>query len=203
MPSIPDNNMMRTLRQENSRLKEENLSLRDEVLRLRQAIQSLNNLQHSLDLITPESNIHALLNGILTSALDAVNSGDGSLLLVDEDTSELVFVQTYGSSREKLAGYRMPAGEGIAGWVITNHTPRLVSDVRQDPHFSPMVDQTTGFRTASLICVPLMDGERVMGAIEVVNTLSGIPFNESDLDLLMLVSRLAVIALLRAEGPRS
>jgi sigma-B regulation protein RsbU (phosphoserine phosphatase) len=185
---------------ENSRLKSENQELLDELLGLRKAIRALNDLQYSLDLITPEANPVALIDRILAAALDAVNSEDGSLLLLDEDTGELVFVEVHGAIRESLKGYRLSPGEGIAGWVVQNRKAQLVPDVHQDTRFSPSVDRMTGFRTISLICVPLTSEERVFGAIEVVNTRSGGSFQNADLDMLLLVARLASLALERAEG---
>ena len=66
-----------------------------------------------------------------------------------------------------------------------------------------MVDDLTGFRTHSLVCVPLLDGDRTLGVIEVVNKTSGEPFDEKDLNILVLVARLASLALIRAEGRRA
>ncbi|MBN1535651.1 MAG: GAF domain-containing protein [Anaerolineales bacterium] len=189
-----------TLRAENSRLKEENQDLRDELLDLRQVIHSLITLLQSLEKTTPETNPQLLLNKILSAALKAVDSRDGSLMLFDEESKELVFVQVIGASKEKLTGYRLPVGEGIAGWVAMNNSPKLVPDVRYEPLFTPQVDQVTGFQTISVISVPLCEKDRVVGVIEVVNTTSGTPFKESDLDILLLVAHLATQAILKAEG---
>ena len=63
-----------------------------------------------------------------------------------------------------------------------------------------MLDNVIGFKTASLICVPLLDGGRPLGVIEVVNPVSGEPFNETDMDIMMLVARLASLALAQAES---
>ena len=198
MVATPD--LLRMLRQENSRLKEDNQALGDELLRLRNTIRSLSNLQRSLDLITPQTDPNDLLKSILWAALDAVDSKDGSLMLLDDETGELVFVYVIGASQQRLVGYRLPKDKGIASWVVANHRAQLVPDVSQDPRFNAQVDQHTGFRTTSLICVPLIDSERSLGAIEIVNTSSGKLFVEADLDIMLLVARLAVIAILRAEG---
>lgn len=189
-----------TLRAEISRLKDENTDLRDELLDLRQVIHSLIALLQSLNKATPETDPQLLLNNILSASLKAVDSKDGSLMLFDEDKKELVFVQVIGVSKEKLTGYRLPVGEGIAGWAALNRCPKLVPDVRYEPLFTPQVDQVTGFQTISVISIPMIHQERVLGVIEVVNTTSGKPFQESDLDILLLVAHLATQAILRAEG---
>lgn len=194
---------LRTLQQENLRLKNENLDLHTELSHLRQAIRALSELQQNLDYITPQTNVFALINRILSSALEAVDSEDGSLQLLDEEAHELVFVEVQGISRDRLLNYRMPEHEGIAGWVVANHKPRLVPDTLQEPLFSPLVDRSIGFRTNSLICVPLMNRERAVGVIEVVNTRSGEPFKERDMDILLLVAQLASLAIVKAEGNKS
>jgi GAF domain-containing protein len=187
---------------ENARLKDENHVLQSELFHLRQTIRALNELHQRLDFITPQVNIIALLKDILFFTLQTVDARDGSLQLLDEETGELVFVEVQGPSRDALIGYRLPPGEGIAGWVTARGVPKLVPDVYQEPLFSPLVDQAIGFHTTSLICVPLIDLKRILGVIEVVNPNGNEPFNEKDLDVLLLVARLATIALLRAEGTR-
>jgi GAF domain-containing protein len=193
---------VRTMQQDNVRLKDENAQLRGELLRLQQAVRALSSIQQRLDMITPQTNAITLINSLLEAALEAVNSEDGSLQLLDEEKNELVFVDVHGGGRDTLRGYRLPMGQGIAGWVATHRSPELVPDVRLEPRFSPLADQASGFRTLSLMCVPLLDGARTLGVIEVVNSRSGEPFTQKDLELLLLVARLASLALVRAEGSR-
>lgn len=198
-----DTQTIRHLQQENIRLRSDNSYLRDYVERLQHALTALVNLQHSIEKITVETNIFHLIHNILNSALDAVESDDGSLLLLDEETGELVFVEVIGKFRERLLNYRLPQGVGVAGWVVENKTPKLVENTSFDTSFSPVVDKYTGMKTTSLICIPLIDGERRLGAIEAVNTKSGRAFNQSDLEVMQLVGRLASTAIVEAEKAAS
>ncbi len=191
--------LLRALQYENGLLKDENRALREKLVHLRHAIRAMKHLQDTLQLITPETNIITLLNNILSVTLDAVDSENGSLLLLDEETDELVFVEAQGPNRDQLIGYRLPVGQGIAGWVVSRRTPELVADVRLEPRFSSAVDQTIGFQTTSLICVPLIHDDQVKGAVEVVNTRTGDPFTEEDLDILVLLAKLVAEALALAE----
>ena len=75
----------------------------------------------------------------------------------------------------------------------------MVDDVKKEQAFSPAVDQITGMQTSSLLVVPLLDGDRPLGVIEVINTRSGRPFNMSDRDIMLLVANLASTAIVRAE----
>jgi len=196
---LPKTGPLRTLKQENLRLQQENRQLEERLYLLRQAIHSLQKLQQELNTITPETDIYAMLRRILSAALDAVDATSGSLQLLDEESKELVFVEVMGAERELLAGYRLPPGHGIAGWVAANQMPMLVEDVRHESRFSPLVDQITGLQTTSLICVPLLGTDSTLGVIEVVNPRSGESFKAEDLDIMLLVALLASLVLRRAE----
>ena len=198
MPPVAE--IPREIREEFFRIKQENQILQDELSRLRQTMRSLVKLQNRIEQITPESDPHELIHLILSTALEAVNSNNGSLMLLDEKTNDLVFVHVIGNAQASLLNYRLPAGQGIAHWVVASRTPKLVFDAHAEPLFSPQVDQLTGFLTISLICVPLYHNERTLGALEVVNTISGEPFKQEDVDVLQLVARLATLAILKAEG---
>ena len=191
--------LIQTLRSANASLKEENQALKTEKSKLRNIIHALNTLQYNLDAITSETDVLELIRKILYAALEAVNSENGSLLLLSTRENQLVFVEVLRQSREQLLDYRMPANQGIAGWVLTNKNPILIPDVSKDNRWFAEIDETTGFQTASLMGVPLFDNDRPLGVIEVVNTRTGEPFHQADLDVLNLVARLASLALVRAE----
>ncbi len=190
---------LRALQQEVASLKAENREIHTRFSRLERAIYALKILQDSLGTITPESDPFALVSKILSLALEAVDSETGSLILRDDESGELVFAGVFGPYREELQGYRLPPGEGIVGWVVDNRTAQLVPDVQHDPRFSPMVDEAIGFQTTSLVCVPLISADRVLGALEVVNPRSERDFSDIDLNILQLFARLAVEAVTRAE----
>lgn len=190
---------LRLLQKENARLQQENADLREELHRLRSAIQALIDLEDTLQEITEETDVILLIGRILMAALDAVDSENGSLILLDEESDELVFVDVRGPYRYDLMGFRMPRQKGIVGWAIEHRQAVLVADARQDIRFFPLVDERLGFQTLSLICVPLFAGERPLGALEVVNSRSGEPFRTEDLHIMRLVGLLAAEAIKRAE----
>ncbi len=188
------------LQVEIARLREENRSLKEELAVLRSSVRALSALQDLIQHLTPGMNVLTMLDDLLASVLAVVDAEDGSLLLLDEETQELVFAVVHGQARQRLTGYRMPRHKGIAGWVLENRQPRLVRDVRFDPAFNPAVDQFLGFQTRSMACVPLLEGERALGVIEALNKRSDREFNEVDHDLLLVVARLAAVAITRAES---
>jgi sigma-B regulation protein RsbU (phosphoserine phosphatase) len=190
---------IRFLQQEANRLRQENLELKEELAVLRSSVRALSALQDLVQRITPDIDVITFLDDILASALTVLGVSDGSLLLVDEQTDELVFAIVHGLARSRLVGYRLPPQKGIAGWVAENMQPLVVQNVEDDPRFYPQVDESLGFQTRSLACVPLIDGDRVLGVIEAVNKAPDRTFTPDDHDLLMVVAQLATVAILRAE----
>jgi GAF domain-containing protein len=191
---------IRLLQQEVSRLRSENRDLKDELDRLRSSVRALIGLQNVIDSLTANTNVIVLLDDVLASALAALGASDGSLLLVDEETDELAFAVVHGTARDKLTGFRIPMGEGIAGWVAKNQRAAVVENVSTDPRFSPRVDQTFNFQTRSIAGVPLVDGDRILGVIEAVNKDYDREFTDADRDLLLVIAQLATTAILRAEA---
>ncbi|MEJ2011808.1 MAG: GAF domain-containing protein [Anaerolineales bacterium] len=191
---------LRFLQGEVNRLKQENQELKDEVTVLRSSVRGLSAIQDLIQRMTPESNLLYVLEDLLASALAVLGSSDGSLLLLDEDTEELVFAVVRGQASSRLKGFRLPPGKGIAGWVADQRQPAIVHDVHKDPRFYPQVDEAFGFHTQTLACVPLLQGERVLGVIEAVNKISDREFSAEDHHLLMVVAQLAAVAIQRAES---
>jgi len=193
--SIGDARLIRFLQQENIRLKDENQLLTEEVRALRRYIRALQRLQETVHRFTPEQDILALLDETLDCALVLLDAADGSLMLIDEETDELVFVLVHGAVRERLPGYRFDRRQGIAGWVVEHAEPAIVNNVHTDPRFLPELDKVLGFETRSLVAVPLAARGRVLGVIEVLNKRSGEDFTADDASLLSILAALSASAL--------
>ena len=151
-----DPQLLRSLKDENVSLKHENEDLKDQNSRLWKVIKSLNELQSNPQVKTSPSDLLEMVKNILTIALHAAESKDGSILLLDEESDELVFVAVVGDRAEELMDFRIPAGAGVAGWVNLHKKAALVADVRKDDRWISAVDQSIGFHTHSLMAVPLI-----------------------------------------------
>lgn len=191
---------IRVLQLEVARLRDENRDLKTEIAVLHSSIRALSALQDLLERLSPGTDVLDLLNDLLKSVLAVVGASDGSLLLVDEETKELVFAVVHGQAKERLTGYRLSHGQGIAGWVASHRQPQIVQDVRKDSRFSPLVDETFDFQTRSLAAIPLLDGDRVLGVVEALNKTSDRPFTQVDYDLLRVIAQLAAAVMVRAES---
>ena len=142
-----------------------------------------------------------LLGAIVTVARSIFGAKASSILLLDEDTSELVFEAVVGEGEESLLGVRFPAGRGIAGWVLATRTPLILEDVKSDPRFAGDVAEDSGFVPSGLMAAPLLHEERALGVLEVLDRPERAHFSLQEMDLLGLFANQAAIAvdlLLRA-----
>jgi GAF domain-containing protein len=187
--------LIRWLQGENSRLQEDIKSLREENEGIRYYVTALEGLHLAAQEIASEDDLLELLDGILYHAMSLVKAEDGSVLLLDEETDELVFAVVHGDIRGELRGYRFGADIGIAGWVTAEREPVITNNPRQDWRFSPQVDESFGFVTRGLICVPMSVGDKPVGVIELLNKHDGEEFSEVDVALLLILGNTAATAL--------
>ncbi len=171
--------------------------------RMQQSFHQLNTLHQVGQALGSTLELHRLLDEIMRLTAEVMNAEACSLWLIDEGTRELVFEIAHGGEEEALRQYRMPMDRGIAGWVATHNEPVLSNRVDRDARFNPRVDVRTGYLTRSIICVPLRTKGRVIGVLEVLNSLNDEGFSESDLSLLSTLAVEAAIAIENARLYRS
>jgi GAF domain-containing protein len=191
------NSLLSIVQKENTRLIQENNELRTENRNLREFINFLHQIARMR--VESDNDLLPLLEAIFHKALWILDAPDGSLLLLDEDSRELAFVIVRGELSETLRGHRIPATEGIAGWVVQHNQPTLVRDVRRDPRFSDRVDREFSFRTQSIAAAPLIGNGKLLGVIEALNQPGDQPFSDEDVALLELLCRFAGEALADVE----
>ncbi len=127
----------------------------------------------------------------------------GSLLLVDQFTGHLDFEVVIGEKDELLPFFRVPKGQGIAGWVVENDLPLIVPDVKNDERFFNFTDKELGFTTRDMIAVPLRVNGSVIGVLQAINKTSD-SFNHDDLKLAMAFANQIVVVIHKTgkEQPR-
>jgi len=185
--------------QEIQRLKGENETLRTELDSLKKFVQALDSLYSSADNFKDDSELFGFLHSTLENALKLLNAPDGTLVLVDEETDELVFVIVHGALADTLTDHRIPKTQGIAGWVIRNAKPTLVRDVRLDQRFYTGVDDRFAFQTQSIAAAPLIGDGKVYGLVELLNQPGDEPFSGTDMGILKLFCRAAGDALAKID----
>jgi GAF domain-containing protein len=141
-----------------------------------------------------EDSFRALLSAIVEVARQIFGAKASSILLLDEDTDELVFEAVVGEGEETLLGTRFPAGKGIAGWVLATRTPLVIEDVRGDPRFARDVAEDTGYVPKGIMAAPLLTEESGLGVLSVLDRPEQSLFSLQEMELLGLFANQAAIA---------
>lgn len=89
-------------------------------------------------------------------------------------------------------------GEGLAGWSAAHRCPLVVADVAKDPRFSHKADDATGFVTRSVLCVPVVYMDELLGVIQVLNAKGREAFDDQDAHILESFAALAAVSVVRA-----
>jgi signal transduction histidine kinase len=161
-------------------------------IRARQ-LAALNDI--SRQLVAAEANLEGLLKLITASAADILEAEAGSLLLTpDDNSSDLEFRVVIGGSGQELIGRRLPAGRGLVGEVASTGQIVIVNDVANDPRWAGELSKGT-FRTTSVIAVPLITQDRVIGVLELLNKQNNGVFSNDDAALLSTFAGQAAVAI--------
>lgn len=146
-------------------------------------------------LINSTLNIAEVLERIMKYANRVTNSTASTLMLLDENTGELVFSIPTGPKSEELIDMHIPSGKGIAGWVAKNEQHVLITDAKKDPRFYSKIDEISGFETKSILCVPLKAKAKLIGVLEVINKEDGTFFTKEDALLLSIFANQAAVGI--------
>jgi GAF domain-containing protein len=141
-----------------------------------------------------EDAFRALLGAIVEVARSIFGAKASSIVLLDEETDELVFEAVVGEGEDTLLGTRYPAGKGISGWVLATRTPLVIEDVRQDPRFASDVAEGTGYVPKGLMAAPLLHDEGALGVLSVLDRPEQSLFSLQEMELLGLFANQAAIA---------
>ncbi|HEX8954074.1 MAG TPA: GAF domain-containing protein, partial [Polyangia bacterium] len=193
-----------------------NMALLSTQDQLRQRIAELDLLFEIEREASAALDLDGLLARLLSRAIQLVGVEAGSILLREKSSGELFFRTAQGRGAESLQRLKLPAGEGIVGWVALHKEPLLVNDPEHDARHDLFIAEKIGVPARSILAVPLLaprggddDEPQTLGAIELVNkrTPTSAGFDDGDLRLLTLIagqaSRAITIARNREERQHS
>ncbi len=146
-------------------------------------------------LINSSLNIQEVLENALNCVEQFLGAEVSSMFEVDKSAGELYFRLARGPMATQIKGLRLKIGEGIAGWVAQTEKPLICTDALADPRFCHAFDAQSGFKTRSILCVPLKARDRLIGVLEVINKKDGGNFAANDLELLTILGNQIGIAL--------
>jgi len=158
--------------------------------------RNLNALLGVAKALASEIRLDDLLQVIVEKAAEVMDADRATLFLYDESRNELWSKTT---QKLEIKEIRLPLGVGIAGHVAKTRAPINIPDTYADARFDPDFDKETGYRTRSILCLPLIgNGDRLVGVIQVLNKRDEEAFNEADESLLVGLSAHITVALERA-----
>jgi len=114
-----------------------------------------------------------LLEAIVSTAVRVINASAGSLMLVDPTTDELEFQVAVGPGSEEIKRFRVPIGQGIAGFVASSGQALAIADTSQDTRFARQIAEGSGYVPKNLLCVPLVLHGEVIGVMELLDKNGG------------------------------
>lgn len=155
--------------------------------RYRRLAEISRNLASTVDL-------NILLNRITEAATHVCASEAASILLYDENESQLYFESATNLEEPLMRGLIVPVEGSIAGWIVTNKQPIIIHDTQNDPRHFAQVGKATNVTTTSLLGVPLIAKGKVIGALEAINKRSG-QFSLDDQEILMDLGAQAAVAI--------
>ena len=146
---------------------------------LRSKIERLASLLNIVDDSSTGESYRNLLQTVLDRSAELLLAGQGSIMLIEKETDELLLEASRGIVNEPFQRVRVPKGFGIAGMVAEKGEPILVEDVENDPRVGKK--NQPKYKTSSFLSVPLKIGSRVVGVMNFTDKTTGELFDDVDL----------------------
>lgn len=146
--------------------------------------------------ISALTDIKVLLKVIAEETKNAIQADRCTVFLIDKKTNELWSMVALGLDSQEI---RFPAGKGLAGFVAQTGESINIKDAYNDKRFNSEVDKKTGYKTKTILCLPIKNNNKeIIGVFQVLNKNKGY-FTKSDEDLLSAIGGSASIALENAQ----
>lgn len=177
----------------------------DEIKQLQEKIQQrenqLRSIQHIGKALSSVLNRDKLLVLIMNEVTRLMNAERGTLFIVDSEKGEL---WSKIAQKAEIKEIRLKIGVGIAGYVANTGETINIKDAYKDDRFDPTTDKKTGYKTKSILCMPIREpmkdekklGE-VIGVLQILNKIDGV-FGEEDEELLTSLASQISISLVNA-----
>lgn len=145
------------------------------------------------------SSAEAALRAIADAGAAALHVAATSIALHDPTSASLVFRAAAGPQGQGVIGLAIAPHDGIAGYVFSTGQPLAIADVTQDARFERGAAERTGYVPRSLLAVPLVDDDGIIGVMEWLDRSDGAPFDLADVEV---ATRVAMAATATARATR-
>ncbi|MEM7333223.1 MAG: GAF domain-containing sensor histidine kinase [Chloroflexota bacterium] len=138
-----------------------------------------------------------LLDLVMHVAIDLTGTEAASILLLDNRTGKMYFA---ASTNQVITDeIEVPLDNSIAGWVVRNGRYQILSDVQTDDRHFSGIDEELEFVTRSMLAVPLIAHDQVLGALEVINKIDGsTTYSQQDVALMEALASQSAVAIMNA-----
>lgn len=145
-------------------------------------------------LLQDAESLEEALRTSLGEVVKAVGAEAGTIWFYNSKGDKRIYPSfTIGGA--DLTGMSLAEGEGIAGQVVKEGKTTVVKDCQFDARWAGRFDESTGFVTKSMVCVPLINKYEVIGCIQIINKKDGSLYNDADVDLCENLAMLTAIAI--------
>jgi K+-sensing histidine kinase KdpD len=135
-----------------------------------------------------------LLYQIVMAAATLTDTNAAAIILYDEVKNKLFFQSSTNIDSKVMRGLEVPVDSSIAGEILRTQKPITVMNTKEDPRHFQGISKSTDYETESLMGVPLVTKEKVIGVLEVINKKKGI-FTEDDENMLLALGSQAAVAI--------
>jgi signal transduction histidine kinase len=135
-----------------------------------------------------------LLSRIVHAAAEVSGSEAASILLYDDTSRQLYFQVSTNMDESTRRGIIVPLDGSIAGWIVNNRKPVRIINAHEDSRFYSNVEALTGLTTQSLLGIPLITKNKVVGVLEALNKHKG-KFTDADESMLLVLGAQAAVAI--------
>jgi GAF domain-containing protein len=136
-------------------------------------------------------NFPELIAAIVASSKELLSARHASVILLEEADNELMTAPP-GEANDKN---RVPADQGIAGWVLTQNMAVKLEDADSDPRFLAQIDAPADVNPRAMLALPLNARDRTIGVLELIDKNNSEKFDDSDLEIATVVAAQAAIAI--------
>lgn len=164
-----------------------NPSLAESIERYQKLLEITQDLASTLELDT-------LLKKIVNAAANLCAAEAASILLYDQFKEQLYFQATSNLEAPVMRGLNVPIDSSLAGWVLTHKEAVIIPDVSKDPRYFEEIAKVTNISTKSLLGIPLVTQEKVIGVLELINKEIG-EFSNEDLEIICALGAQAAVAI--------
>jgi transcriptional regulator with GAF, ATPase, and Fis domain len=135
-------------------------------------------------MIAGEVELDDMLETFATRVARALGADRATLWLIDGSTNE---IRSRVATLPELPELRVPSDHGLVGHVASTGELVNINDVARDPRWAKDIAQRIGYRTTSILTVPIVRRDHVRGVLQALNKQSG-AFTQRDEDFARMLA---------------